>query len=66
MALGEDIVMFRAKNNMTQGEFAQLCSLSKKTIISIEQNTCRPSKRTLAKIHLVLNGGVYETEHFKD
>lgn len=66
MALADDILVFRAKNNLTQESFAELCNLSKQTILHIEKGKCNPSKWTLARINLVLNGGVYEIKRDED
>lgn len=56
-SLGEEIVMYRAKHDMTQGEFANIAKVSKQTVCYIENGLQNPSKLTEAKIRLVIDGG---------
>lgn len=54
--LATEIIQYRAKYNLTQKEFAELCRLKKLTILQIE-NGLRKSLRavTIAKIRKVLD-----------
>lgn len=54
--LGERMTVFRAKNRLTQAEFARLAGLSTQTVHCVETGQQTPSRTTLAKIELVLNG----------
>lgn len=54
--LGERIVEYRAKHNMTQAEFAEAAKLSTITILMIENDRHKPTRLTQAKIELVLKG----------
>lgn len=56
MTLGEKIIMYRAKHNMTQKQFAELVGLSTQTVYLIESELQNPKKITVAKIELVLKG----------
>lgn len=56
--LSERMVLFRAKNKLTQEKFAELCELSKQTICLVESGKKEPSRFTRAKIELVLGGDV--------
>lgn len=54
MTLGERMVVYRAKENISQGELARRCGLSTQTVNSVENGLQSPSKVTLAKIELVI------------
>ena len=54
--LKDDILTFRARNNLSQKKFAQLCGLSIMTINAIENDIQEPTKVTREKIRLVLSG----------
>ena len=56
MKLGQEILMYRAKNNISQQEMAKRCKVTRQTIINIENGIQEPSKLTEAKIRLVLYG----------
>lgn len=56
MTLGEKIIKYRAKHNLTQAEFAQKAGVSTQTIYLIESDLQNPKKITIAKIELVLEG----------
>lgn len=60
MELSEKMIRFRAKHNLTQTQLAELCSLSKLTIINAERDDV--SRITRAKIELkmeeVENGSI--------
>lgn len=51
----ERIVMYRAKNSMSQVEFAKKCRVSTQTICNIENGYQEANKITLIKIEQVLN-----------
>ena len=48
--LSSRILDYRAKNNLSAGEFAELCNLTMPTIYNIENCKRSPSKITLRKI----------------
>lgn len=54
MTLAERIVEYRAKERISQGEFAKRAGLSTQTVCSIENGLQEPSKVTLAKIELII------------
>lgn len=54
MKLSERMVLYRAKHDLSQGELAERCNLSKMTVNAIENGLQEPSKLTLAKIELVI------------
>lgn len=54
MTLGERIIKYRAKHNMTQVEFAKKAGLSTQTIYLIESELQNPKKITIAKIEMIL------------
>lgn len=54
MTLQDRMVLFRAKNRITQGELADRCGVTKQTINSIETGKQEPSRVTLAKIELII------------
>ena len=54
MTLGERMVFYRAKEDISQGELARRCGLSTQTVNSVENGLQSPSKVTLAKIELVI------------
>ena len=56
MTLGEQILKYRAKHDLSQSEFADKAKVSLQTIYSIEKETQKPGKLTTEKIMLVLNG----------
>lgn len=58
--LSDDMVLYRAKNRLSQTELAKLCGLSTQTVNSIETDQQKPSRVTEAKIKLVI--GVIEKE----
>lgn len=53
--LSDKMVLFRAKNRLTQKELADLCGLSLQTINSVENDLQEPSRVTEAKIRLVVD-----------
>ena len=69
MTLGERIIRYRAKHNMTQVQFANKAGLSTQTIYLIESELQRPKKITVAKINLLLDedeGKEDEVQHIAD
>lgn len=56
MTLQEKMILYRAKNRISQEELSKLCGLSKMTINQIESGAQKPSKITYAKIMLVVGG----------
>jgi DNA-binding XRE family transcriptional regulator len=53
--LANAMVVFRAKNRLSQKELAEQCGVSLQTINSIENDVQTPSKVTEAKIRLVID-----------
>lgn len=47
--------VLRAERNLTQGELAKLCNLSRTTINSVENETAMPSGETIKKLSCALN-----------
>lgn len=64
MKLSEKMVLYRAKERITQAELAKRCGLSLQTINSIESEQQSPSKVTIAKINLVVDNN--ESQHIED
>ena len=56
--LSQEILMYRAKNNISQAEMANRCRVTKQTIFNIEHELQDPTKLTETKIRLVLSGKV--------
>lgn len=54
MSLKERILEFRAKHNLSQEDFANLCQVNIMTINTIETGKRNPTKLTIAKIERVL------------
>lgn len=54
--LGNKILAFRAKNDLTQMEFAEMCNISIGTVCNIENGKSYPNKRNEIKILSVING----------
>lgn len=54
--LADDIISYRAKNNMSQRAFATKCGVSLQTIYHLESGIQSPSKLTRKKIRLVIGG----------
>lgn len=52
--LAKRIVDFRAKNNLSQSDFAKMCNISYVTLSNIENDIATPSALTQAKIERVL------------
>lgn len=56
VTLGEQIIMFRAKNNLSQKQFGKLCKLDRAYISGIENGKVEPGRLAKLKIEFVLNG----------
>ena len=54
MTLAERMVLYRAKEGISQGELARRCGLSTQTVNSVENDMQVPSRVTVAKIELVI------------
>lgn len=54
MSLKERILEFRAKHNLSQEDFANLCQVNIMTINTIETGKRNPTRLTIAKIERVL------------
>lgn len=54
MTLQEKMVLYRARERISQTELAHRCGLSLQTVNSVENGLQNPSKTTLAKILLVI------------
>jgi len=52
----DKMIEYRAKNDLSQREFAEKAGVSLQTINSVETGLQEPSKVTKAKIELVLKG----------
>jgi transcriptional regulator with XRE-family HTH domain len=52
--LGDRMVLYRAKERISQGELAKRCGLTAVTVCNIENDVQEPSKVTRAKIELVI------------
>lgn len=44
------MLVYRAKHNISQDEFAKLCHISKQTVCYVENGKQKPSKITIQKI----------------
>lgn len=55
MSLGEKILEYRAKHNLSQEDFANLVQVHVMTINAIENNKRNPLRKTAKKIEMFLN-----------
>lgn len=55
MTLGEMMVRFRAKHQMTQKQFAKIAHVTVQTICNVERGTQEPSRLTAEKIKLAID-----------
>lgn len=60
MELGDRILEYRARNNLSQEDFANLVQVNVMTINAIENGKRKPLRTTIKKIELILKG---ETEN---
>lgn len=56
MTLGDAILEYRAKNNLSMRQFAERAGISLQTVNYIEKGLQKPNRTTEAKIKLVLKG----------
>jgi DNA-binding transcriptional regulator YiaG len=56
MTLQEEMIQFRARNNLSQKRFAELCNISIVTLNNVERGVQKPSTLTEAKIRMVIKG----------
>ena len=54
MSLQEEMIRYRAKNSMSQAEFAKRCGVTLQTINSVEKGHQNPSRLTEAKIRIAM------------
>lgn len=54
MSLQDRMVEYRARERLSQAEFAKRCGLSTQTVCSVENGQQDPSRITTAKIELVI------------
>lgn len=54
MSLQEEMIRYRAKENISQTELARRCGVTLQTINSVENGNQNPSKVTEAKIRMIL------------
>lgn len=54
MSLGEQILEYRAKHNLSQEEFANLVQVNVMTINAIENNKRTPLRTTAKKIEMIM------------
>lgn len=54
MTLSEQMIRYRAKNKLTQKDFAEKVGVSVQTICSVETGQQSPSSTTRAKIEMVM------------
>lgn len=54
MSLRERILQYRARHNMSQEDFANMCQVNVMTINTIETGKRNPTPLTVAKIEMVL------------
>ena len=52
MELSEKMLRFRAKHDMTQRQFAQLCGLSRRTIVNAENGEVSKFARAKIEYHM--------------
>lgn len=63
MKLADEILRYRAQNNISQEEMAKRCKVTKQTIFNIEHEAQEPTRLTEAKIRLVLDKAGGENGH---
>ena len=57
MAIADEILEYRAKHNMTQGQLADKVGVTVQTISNIENGYQTPSRLTEKKLKLVIEKG---------
>ena len=53
--LAEEMIAYRARHNLSQSKFGDLCGVSVMTINFVERGLQNPSNLTAAKIRMVLD-----------
>lgn len=61
MTLAEEIILYRAKNNLTQEDFAKMCGMSPVTILRAEKSLPM-HKRTEVQIRLAMQKETEEND----
>lgn len=56
MSLQEEMVRYRAKERISQTEFAKRCGVTVQTINAVENGVQTPSKLTETKIRMAMEG----------
>lgn len=54
--LADKMLSYRAKNDLSQAEFAKMCKLTVQTICNVENGVQKPSKLTRQKILNIIQG----------
>ena len=62
MTLADRMVLYRAKERISQKELARRCGLTLQTVNSVENELQTPTKLTKAKIELVIGQEVKEDD----
>lgn len=55
MELAEEMIQYRARHNLSQAKFGELCGVSVMTINFVERGLQNPSSLTAAKIRILLD-----------
>lgn len=55
MELAEEMIQYRARHNLSQAKFGELCGVSVMTINFVERGLQNPSNLTAAKIRILLD-----------
>lgn len=53
--LAEEMITYRARHNLSQAKFGELCGVSVMTINFVERGLQNPSNLTAAKIRILLD-----------
>lgn len=53
--LAERMIAYRARHNLSQAKFGELCGVNVMTINFVERNLQTPTARTEAKINMLLD-----------
>ena len=64
--LSDKVFMYRARHRLSQTEMAGKCGISLSTLCAIEKRDEEPSRKTMAKIMMVLEGEESENQHITD
>lgn len=52
--IGDRMLEYRARNKMSQKDFAEKCGISTQTVWTVETHQQKPGRMTIAKIELVI------------